>query len=50
MRPRTILLLAVILQLPLATVAQRARRSALWLGEGVLQRSVPLPNQIRLKR
>ncbi|MEY4758489.1 MAG: hypothetical protein RJA34_3387 [Pseudomonadota bacterium] len=37
-------------QLPLATVAQRARRSALWLGEGVLQRSVPLPNQIRLKR
>ena len=37
-------------QMPLATVAQRARRSAMWLGEGVLQRSVPLPNQIRLKR
>lgn len=37
------------LQMPLPTVAQRARRSALWLGENVLQRSVPLPNQIRLK-
>jgi len=37
-------------QMPLATVAQRARRSALWLGEGVLRRSVPLPNQIRLRR
>ena len=37
-------------QMPLATVAQRARRSAMWLGEGVLRRSVPLPNQIRLKR
>jgi sugar phosphate isomerase/epimerase len=37
-------------QLPLPTVAQRARRSALWLGEGVLRRSVPLPNQIRLRR
>ena len=37
-------------QLPLPTVAQRARRAALWLGEGVLQRSVPLPNHIRLKR
>ena len=36
--------------MPLETVAQRARRSALWLGEGVLQRSVPLPNQIRLRR
>lgn len=36
-------------QLPLASVAQRARRAALWLGEDVLQRSVPLPNQIRLK-
>jgi len=31
-------------------VAQRARRSALWLGQDVLQRSVPLPNQIRLRR
>ena len=37
-------------QLPLPTVAQRAWRSALWLGEEVLRRSVPLPNQIRLKR
>ena len=36
-------------QMPLATVAQRARRSALWLGERVLRRSVPLPNRIRLK-
>lgn len=31
-------------------VAQRARGSALWLGQDVLQRSVPLPNQIRLRR
>lgn len=37
-------------QLPLPTVAQRAWRSALWLGEDVLRRSMPLPNQIRLKR
>ena len=37
-------------QIPLPTVAQRAWRSALWLAEDVLQRSVPLPNQIRLKR
>jgi sugar phosphate isomerase/epimerase len=37
-------------QLPLPVVAQRARKSALWLAEGVLRRSVPLPNQIRLKR
>jgi sugar phosphate isomerase/epimerase len=37
-------------QMPLATVAERARRSALWLGEDVLRRSVPLPNQIRLQR
>ncbi len=36
-------------QMPLPTVAQRAWRSALWLGEDVLRRSVPLPNQIRLK-
>ncbi len=36
-------------QMPLANVAQRARRAAVWLGEGVLQRSVPLPNHIRLK-
>ena len=37
-------------QLPLATVAQRARRSALWLAEDVLRRSTPLPNAMRLKR
>ncbi len=37
-------------QMPLPLVAQRARRSALWLGEQVLRRSVPLPNQIRLRR
>jgi len=36
-------------QLPLATVAQRARRSALWLAEDVLRRSAPLPNRVRLK-
>jgi hypothetical protein len=30
-------------------VAARARRAALWLGEDVLRRSVPLPNQLRLK-
>ncbi|MEN9538988.1 MAG: hypothetical protein RLZZ126_1223 [Pseudomonadota bacterium] len=36
--------------LPLETVAMRARRSALWLGESVLRRSVPLPNQMRLRR
>jgi hypothetical protein len=35
--------------MPLATVAQRAWRSAQWLGEDVLRRSVPLPNQLRLK-
>ncbi|MEO8753796.1 MAG: sugar phosphate isomerase/epimerase [Casimicrobiaceae bacterium] len=37
-------------QLPLPTVAARARRSAIWLGEDVLRRSVPLPNQIRLRQ
>ena len=37
-------------QMPLPTVAQRAWKSALWLGEDVLRRAVPLPNQIRLKR
>jgi sugar phosphate isomerase/epimerase len=35
--------------LPVERVAERARRAALWLGEQVLQRSVPLPNQMRLK-
>lgn len=37
-------------QQPASSVAQRAQASALWLGQDVLQRSVPLPNQIRLKR
>ena len=36
-------------QMPLPTVAERARRSAIWLSEDVLRRSVPLPNQIRLR-
>ncbi len=35
--------------LPLPMVAERAKRSALWLVEDVLRRSVPLPNQLRLK-
>ncbi|MFO1267856.1 MAG: sugar phosphate isomerase/epimerase [Rubrivivax sp.] len=30
-------------QMPLATVAERARKSASWLAEDVLQRAVPLP-------
>jgi sugar phosphate isomerase/epimerase len=37
-------------QIPLEAVAERARRSALWLGEDVLRRSVPLPNRMRLKQ
>ena len=37
-------------QMPVATVAERARRSAIWLGEDVLSRAVPLPDQIRLRR
>lgn len=36
--------------MPAQHVARRARRAALWLGQDVLQRSVPLPNQIRLRR
>ena len=36
--------------MPPAQVAQQAWRSALWMGQDVLQRSVPLPNQIRLKQ
>ncbi len=36
-------------QMPQATVAARARRSALWLAEGVLRRAVPLPGALRLK-
>jgi len=37
-------------QLPLPVVAERARRSAVWLGEDVLHRSVPLPGRMRLRR
>jgi sugar phosphate isomerase/epimerase len=37
------------LQMPLPMVAERARRSALWLADEVLQRSMPLPNQMRLR-
>ena len=36
-------------QMPLPMVAERGRRAALWLSEDVLRRSVPLPNQMRLK-
>jgi sugar phosphate isomerase/epimerase len=36
-------------QMPQRTVAARARRSALWLAEDVLRRSVPLPGNLRLK-
>jgi sugar phosphate isomerase/epimerase len=37
-------------QMPLPVVAARARRSAVWLGEDVLHRSVPLPGRMRLRR
>ncbi len=37
-------------QMPLPTVAARALQSAVWLGETVLRRSVPLPQAMRLKR
>ena len=36
-------------QMPLSTVAARARRAAIWLGEDVLRRSTPLPNRMRLR-
>lgn len=36
--------------MPAQQVAQRAHAAALWVGQDVLQRSVPLPNQIRLRR
>ena len=36
-------------QIPLPVVAERARRSAVWLGEDVLHRSVPLPGRMRLR-
>jgi len=37
-------------QMPLPMVAARARRSAIWLAEDVLHRSVPLPGRLRLRR
>ncbi len=37
-------------QMPLDVVAARGQKAALWLGEDVLRRSVPLPNALRLKR
>jgi len=37
-------------QLPLAVVAARARRSALWLAEDVLQRSAAMPGGLTLKQ
>ena len=37
-------------QMPVPVVAARARRSAMWLGEDVLRRSVPIPNAMRLRR
>ena len=36
-------------QMPLPTVCERARKSALWLSEDVLRRSTPLPNALKLK-
>jgi sugar phosphate isomerase/epimerase len=36
-------------QMPLPMVSQRARAAALWLGEDVLRRSLPLPDQLRLR-
>ena len=35
--------------IPLEAVCERARRAAVWLGEDVLRRAVPLPNRMRLK-
>ena len=35
-------------QLPPELVAERARRSAVWLGETILRRSLPVPNLARL--
>jgi len=36
-------------QMPLDMVSRRARKSALWLGEDVLRRSVPLPGRLKLR-
>jgi sugar phosphate isomerase/epimerase len=38
------------LQMPAEAVAERARRSAEWLGETVLRRALPVPNVERLQR
>ena len=38
------------LQLPPATVAERARRAAVWLAEDVLRRAVPLSHELLLPR
>lgn len=37
------------LQMPLPMVAERARKSALWLADDILRCSMPLPNQLRLR-
>jgi 2-keto-myo-inositol isomerase len=37
-------------QLPLPAVTARARESAVWLAEGVLRRSLPLPGRMRLRQ
>ena len=36
--------------LPLAVVCERARKSAVWLAEDVLRQSTPLPDTMRLKQ
>jgi len=36
-------------QMPLPMVAERARKSALWLADDILRRSMPLPNQLKLR-
>lgn len=41
---------ADLAHMPQAHLAQQAIEAARWLGEDVLKRSVPLPNQIRLRR
>ena len=38
------------LQMPAEVIADRARRSADWLGESVLRRTLPVPNMERLRR
>lgn len=38
------------LQIPPEIIAQRARKSAEWLGESVLRRTLPVPNMERLKQ